>query len=310
MLGSGMKKRLAVALLIGCVSGILCWLIHLGPDPDDFRWALGAAQDIVHGRDPYAYSFSARGGPYPLTAVAFSFPFVWVRLQLAGALFFGLSSGLLAFGLTNKSYTPLLVFLAFPYWTAMLCVQWSPLVMAAALFPWLLPATLAKPQIGIPVLLTHCTWRGAAACSGLAIASLFLMPKWPLRWLSQTEGWPHYVPFLVLPLGPLIALSLWRRTDPDAHLLLLASLTPQHWFFDSFILWLIPKTRREILATCLLSWGAGWWRIYHLPRSREEFGAAAVGWIYLPMLALILSRSDATRLAVREQMRLTSAAAE
>jgi hypothetical protein len=291
MLANGMKKRVFISLVIGLFSGFLCWLIHLGPDPIDFRWALGAAHDVLNGRDPYAYSFSAKSGPYPLTAIAFSFPFIWADAHLAGGLFFGLSSGLLAFGLTRTSYTRLLIFLAFPYWMAMLCVQWSPLVMAAALFPWLLPATLAKPQIGIPVLLTHWTWRGLVACAVLAIGSLILMPSWPMRWLAQVGTWPNYVPALVLPLGPLMALSLWRRADADAHLLLLTSLTPQHWFFDSFILWLIPKTRREMLATCLLSWGAGLWRIYRVPRSRAEFGVAAVSWFYLPMLALVLSRN-------------------
>jgi hypothetical protein len=283
-----MKNRMLVATLIGCVSGMLCWLIHLGPDPNDFRWALGAAQDILKGHDPYAYSFSAKGGPYPLTAVAFSFPFVWFEPRLAGALFFGTSSGLLAFGLTRDSYARLLIFLAFPYWMAMLCVQWSPLIMAAALFPWLFPATLAKPQIGLPILLTHWSWRSLAVCSGFVIVSLLLMPNWPLRWLSQIGTWPYYVPMLAFPLGPILALGLWRRDRTEAHLLLLTSLTPQHWFFDSFILWFIPKTRREILVTCLLSWGAGWWRIFHLPRTRAEFGIAAVSWFYLPMLTLIL----------------------
>lgn len=116
------------------------------------------------------------------------------------------------------------------------------------------------------------------------------MPAWPLRWLSQLGGWPSYVPLFALPLGPALLLALSRLSDPDGHLLLLTSLTPQHWFYDSFILWLIPRDRREILASCFLSWGAGVWRIYHLPRSRAEFGSAAAAWIYLPMLGVLLCR--------------------
>ena len=42
---------------------------------------------------------------------------------------------------------------------------------------------------------------------------------------------------------------------------------PQRWFFDSFILWLIPQSRREIIWTVFFSWGAGIWRWYHIPSS-------------------------------------------
>ena len=65
---------------------------------------------------------------------------------------------------------------------------------------------------------------------------------------------------------------------------------PQRWFFDAFTLWLIPKSRREILPTVFLSWGAGIWRWYHLPANFTEVGRAAVIFLYLPMLAVVLLR--------------------
>ncbi len=67
-------------------------------------------------------------------------------------------------------------------------------------------------------------------------------------------------------------------------------MMPQRWFFDTFILWLIPKSRREILFTAALSWGAGIWRWYHIPHSFAEVGRVTVLFIYLPMLAVILFR--------------------
>jgi hypothetical protein len=66
---------------------------------------------------------------------------------------------------------------------------------------------------------------------------------------------------------------------------------PQRWFFDAFTLWLIPKSRREILPTVLISWGAGIYRWYHLPANFTEVGRAAVIFLYLPMLAVVLFRS-------------------
>ena len=60
--------------------------------------------------------------------------------------------------------------------------------------------------------------------------------------------------------------------------------------FRRFILWLIPKSRGEILATVVLSWGAGIWRWYTLPHSFTEVGRYAVIFLYLPMLVVVLSR--------------------
>ena len=292
-----MKRRLAVSSLIGMASGLLCWLIHVGrqASSNDFNWALHSAQALLLHEDPYAVHLPPHGMPYPLPATFFALPLLWAGSRLAGALFWGASSALLAFGLTREGYTRLLIFLAFPYWAAMLCVQWSPLVMAGAFLPWMVPAALAKPQIGIPIMLAQPNWRGFVACAAVAAASLLVLPSWPMKWLGQLGGFESYVPLLVLPLGLTLLLALWNRDDPDSHLFLLSALMPQHWFYDAFILWLIPKTRREILATCLLSWGAALWRGFHTPHSWAEFGLAAVGWIYLPMLAVILVRRSPNR---------------
>jgi hypothetical protein len=214
-----------------------------------------------------------------------------VRLQpeIAAGLFYGISSALLAFGLTRRSYRGLMIFLAYPYWAGLLTVQWSPLIAASAFFPSLLPATLTKPQIGLPVFFTRASRRGIVACFFVGALSLAVMPRWPLLWIAQMGHYEHFVPLLVLP-GPLLLLALLLYRDRDAILLFLAACMPQRWFFDSFILWLIPKSRREILATVFLSWGAGIWRWYHVPHSFNEVGRWAVIFLYLPMLVVVLSR--------------------
>jgi hypothetical protein len=283
-------QRVAVAALVGVVSACICRAIlkNLGVGGADFNWHLRAARDLLAHRDPYDYPFNATI-PYPLPAAMFAVPFARLSNELAGALFFGLSSAALAFAITRESFTRLLVFLAYPYWAAMLVVQWSPLVSAAALVSWLVPITMAKPQIGLPVFLTHMSRRGVVACLLVAAVSLLVMPRWPLRWLSQIGYYQNYVPLLVLP-GPALLLAIYRRRDPDSHLLLLLASAPQRWFYETFVLWLIPKDRREILATVALSWGAGIYRWYHTPTSWSEVGSWAVLWIYLPMLGIILLR--------------------
>jgi hypothetical protein len=288
-----MRKRIAVSAAIGIASGAFCWFLmrHFHQGAGDFRWALHLAQNLLARRNPYDTPLEQ----YPLTAAFFALPFVRLWPELAAALFWGISSSLLAFGLSRHGYSRLLIFLAYPYWVGMLFVQWSPIIAAGAFFPLLFPVTIAKPQVGLPVFLTRLSRRGLWACAVVVLASLVLMPNWPWAWLRQTHNYEHFIPLLVLP-GPLLLLALVRYRDRDALFLLLSALMPQRWFFDAFVLWLIPRSRREILWTVLLSWGAGIWRWYHIPHSFTEIGRYTVVFLYLPMLAVILLRkTSATR---------------
>jgi hypothetical protein len=285
-----MRLRILVSTAIGLASGIFCWflLAHFHQGAGDFRWAIEAAQYLLARQNPYTDSQQL----YPLPAALFGLPFMKISPDVAGGMFYGISSALLAFGLTRHGYHRLLVFFAYPYWAGMLAAQWGPLLMACAFFPLLLPATLAKPQTGIPVALTHLTWRGLIACVFVTLITFVLMPNWLVLWTRQLGAYQHFYPLLVLP-GPLLALALFRYRDPGVALLLLTAIMPQRWFYDTLILWLIPKSRREILFTAALSWGAGFWRWYHVPQSLVEVGRFTVVFIYLPALAVILLRQSA-----------------
>src|SRR5512135_410297 len=172
-----MCRRLAVSLAIGISSGTLCWAImrNLGLGACDFTPALREAQQMLAGGNPFI--FATRHYPaYPLPAAMVGLPFLWLKTEIAAGAFFGVSSAVLAFGLTREGYTRLLIFLAYPYWTAMLTVQWAPLLMASALLPWLLPVTTAKPQLGASSLLAYPTRRGILGCIVLVGLRLLLMP--------------------------------------------------------------------------------------------------------------------------------------
>jgi hypothetical protein len=281
------RTRILISAAIGIASGVFCWLLlnHLQQGSADLSWAIRAARHAASGKNPYDTPLEQ----YPLTAAFFALPFAWLRPEVAGGLFYGLSSALLAFGLSRRGYHYLLVFLAYPYWAGTFTVQWPPLIMAGAFFPLLLPVTLAKPQVGLPVALTHLSKRGILASGVLVVLTLVVMPRWPLLWMRQLGNYEHFIPLLILP-GPLLALALLRWRNRDAWLLFLTACMPQRWFFDSLILWLIPKTRREILITALFSWGAGIWRWYHIPHSFTQVGQWAVVFIYLPMLGVLIAR--------------------
>lgn len=285
-----MRKRVSISAAIGATTGVICWFFmrHLHQGAADFQWSLHLAQGLAAHKNPYDTPLEQ----YPLTSGFFAFPFLRLPPEIAAGTFYGLSSALLACGLTRQGYRRLLIFFAYPYWAGLLTVQWSAVIAASAFFPLLLPVTLAKPQIGLPVLLTRANRRGLLACIVLFLLSLAVMRRWLPLWLGQIGHYQHFVPLLVLP-GPLLLLALLRYKNRDAILLLLAACMPQRWFFDSFILWLIPKSRREIVWTVFFSWGAGLWRWYHPPHSFAQAGRWAVVFIYLPMLFIVLFRTYA-----------------
>lgn len=283
-------KRPVICIAIGVASGVLCWGIvhHLGLGAADFNYALQESRELLHGRNPYG-PFSKEAS-YPLPAAILALPFVPFKPDVSAGLFFGLSTTLLAFGLTRDGYTRLLVLFAYPYWAAMLWVQWAPLVMASALLPWLIPVSTAKPQLGAPILFTRLGKQAVILCALFVFTSLIIMPTWPAQWLSGVGYHPQYTPLLV-SLGPALLLALYRNRDEGSHLLLLSAVCPQHWFYDALILWLIPKSRAEIVSTVALSWGVGIYRWHQIPHSWNEAGAWVVLWIYIPMLTVILLRS-------------------
>lgn len=298
-----LRWRIVISVAIGIASGAFCFFLmkRTQMGAGDFVWAIHLAQYRLAGQNPYDEPMQL----YPFTAAIFGLPFVRLSPEVAAGGFYGISSALLAFGLTRDGYHRLLVFLAYPYWIGMLYVQWSPLIAASAFFPLLLPATMAKPQVGIPIFLSRLSLRGLIACLCVAVATLMVMPRWPMLWLREFGNYPHFFAILVIP-GPILLLALLRYRDRDAHLLLLNACMPQRWFFDTFTLWLIPRSRREIVAAVFFSWWCGVWRWYHIPHSATEVGRWIVLFIYLPMLVILLLRNRQPKKVSQSQAQLSA----
>ena len=199
----------------------------------------------------------------------------------------GLSAGFMAFAVVRHGWNRLLIFLSYPFWSAVLTVQWSPLLMAAASLPWLFPVVIAKPNLGLAIVFRSATRTGLAVAALLTLVTIVWVPSWPLTWLRALAGYQSFLP-VATGAGFLLLLALLRYQDKDSRFLLLMGLIPQRWFYDALLLWLIPATTVELLATTVLSWGA----LLFTPETRtiRQIALLSVVFNYLPMLVAVLTR--------------------
>jgi len=253
------RTRFGIALIIGSLCGVLCTfaLSRIGNGAGDFNWQLRAARDLLTGRDPYDYPPGPYNIPYPLPTALLAIPLAWLTNFIAGGLFFGISSGILAWLiLCNGKPWQLLLFLSWPFLYALLYAQWAPLVLCLYFTPAFLPMLLMKPQTTLPLALTQRpNWLGVGLTLAIGIASLAIYPSWPLVWLGQISTYQGIIPpLLALPFGPLLLLALLRYRDRKTWLYLLMAVMPQRVLYDQMALFLIADNRREMMTLVLCSW--------------------------------------------------------
>src|SRR5215472_5279096 len=103
------RSRILVSIVVGLTSGFLCFFFirRLG-QVADFTWSVHLAERLLQHQNPYDTPLEQ----YPLPAGFFALPFVRFPREVAAGIFYGISCGVLAFGLVREGYHRLLVFLA------------------------------------------------------------------------------------------------------------------------------------------------------------------------------------------------------
>ncbi len=293
--------RYFAAIVIGVLSGGLCYymltaLPLVTPDgaqpAGDFTWALRDARALLAGQEPYAFTPSIWSIPYPLTAAILALPLVSLPDALAAAVFFGLSSALLAYGVTrDQAWWRLLIFVSFPYWLSLQVAQWSPLLLAVLYWPALAPVLVAKPNLGIAIGLS-IRWRCTTVLGvvGIIVLSLLARPTWPFEWVAMLGPYSGRMPIAILPLGPLLVLALVAWRSAGARFLMLLAVVPQRMFYDQLLLWWLPRSRRQMLGLTLSSWAV--YALYaYAPAYWEQW---MLGGLYLPALLVVLRAAPGT----------------
>ncbi len=305
-----MRRDLGKAALAGLLAGAACTALTTSfkIGAADFAWALRAARDLLGGRDPYAYTPGPDAIPYPLPAALVALPLSRLPDSIAAGIFIGFSVALLAWGTfrAKESWRLGLLF-SWPFIYSAIFVQWSPLFCGIWFTPALAPFILAKPNIGLPLVIAAAvrTWRSvlppllvrqwiaALAVSVLVLAaSLWIYPTWLIVWMRQTATYQGSVPPLFyLPFGPLILLSLIRWRDERAWLILSMALMPQRMIYDQLALLLVARTSKEMFPLIAATWAGflGLWLSKDMARMAGSWHLMVLLAHYLPAVVVLIA---------------------
>lgn len=278
----------------------------------DFDPLWYAARLLWQGLDPYPLIGPGKPYPsdwglwYPLPAVLVLMPLAALPLVWARAVFIGVTSGLLAYGVTRERWRPLVLFLSFGYYDAMASGQWSPLLAAMAVLPGLSWLAACKPNMAAAVVGSTLDWRAwrLAVVGGVALTavSLVVLPGWPAEWWAAARGGASFIVAPVtLPGGvlALAALARWRR--PEARLLAFLACVPQTSSnYDFVLFWLLPQSWPEyalLFALERVAFHFSYWAIPHAPGPAfaaylHDYAPLRVALLYLPLTLMVRRRPN------------------
>jgi hypothetical protein len=263
----------------------------------DFSYPWRAARALMDGHNPYEVIRAVAEYPfnsallYPLPAAVVAVPFSFLRPEVAGALFVGLSCTLLAWALLRDSPWRLPIFLSAPFIHSAILGQWAPLLTAAALMPAFQFFAAAKPTVGLAAWLYKPSVKGIVGGLLLVVIAFLVQPGWLEDWRAATAGMTKYRGPATTLMGCFLLSGILRWRRREGRLFVAMSLMPQlPVFYDSLILWLIPATLRQSMALTAISWIG--YLAWYPHRASPDQNQIAFPWlvftIYAPALILLL----------------------
>jgi len=304
------SRRWAFASLIGAASAAYVFFFaRANPGfVSDFDQVWAGAAALWRGENPYLVVGPGRAFHwhwplyYPMPALVLASPLGLLAVVPARMVFAGLSAGLLAFGITRDGFARWPVFLSIPFMVNVELVQWSTLLTAAMLLPFLGGIAAAKPNIGLGMVAysqrARSVWAMVLGAVGLAAVSFAILPSWLDFWLQNVRSAPHVSPLLLRPGGPLLLAALVRWRRPDARLLAALACTPlTPTFYDPIMLYLVTSTFREALVLTVATFVMFFVVVFAGPiRTAAQWGdvvsTTSIWVVYLPCLIMVLRRPN------------------
>jgi hypothetical protein len=306
------RTRLGVAFVVAAASFGLALTFRLvfKQQSSDFDQIVIGARRILVGQSPYTQTaLPGLEWPiyYPLPAIILGFPFAWLSLAWAHAVFAGIGGGVFAWAASADGDAKLFSVFTWPYVLTVSLGQWGPLLMASALLPGLGWLVIVKPNIGTAVAAGYgvkwirgrALWINALSASALLTGSFALRRTWFTEWLAVLRGpTSHMITPVAVFGGPLLLLAMVRWRRPEARFLAVLACVPQTFSsYDSLLLFLTVHTRRQALvlvaATTAVTAIIG--LVGPAPTYAEtvrRFASLRISLVYLPALAMIIAEPN------------------
>ena len=303
--------RVTFALLVAALSAAFAWVLARNTGANyvaDFDQIWWAARLVLHGQDPYAVINGSRPGfPfhyfYPMPATWAAIPLAGLDVYAARVTFAAASGAVFAYAVTRERWLPAVAVASQSYWSCVYLVQWTPIIAAAAVLPWLGWTWACKPNVAaiaaVGVRDRRALLVSLAFAAAFAVATLLVDPGWPLRWRDALETAEHFRPIVTRPLGALLLLAVLRWRRAEARVLLALALVPHTpGTREALLFFVTPLNWMQAFALVVGSWGARWavngvpWRedfVLAMARSADSF----LLWMFLPLLVLTLARPNA-----------------
>jgi hypothetical protein len=301
-------SRVFLALYLGFVVVVVAYLSSspTGYEAGDLTVLWRGAHALIEGVAPYGATPREPKDRllYPLPAVLLVSPLALLSPRVAGAIWSGFGMALIAWvALGRFGVHGLGVVLSRSAERAVALAQWSPLFLAGAVLPPFQFIAAAKPTLALLVFAYRPTRWAAIGGAALLALSFVVRPTWLGEWVAQTDGITYYAPAAAIWRGggPLLLLALLRWRRPEARLLCAMACVPHNFiWYDQLLLFLVPRTAREVWLLSALSWvssfvaSAAFTRLgLTEPDGQVAFRAPIVALMYLPCLLLVLRRPNA-----------------
>lgn len=250
------RLRQALPWLVAGWALLTIWRAQLIGWTTDWNVFWTAGRAVVTGNDPYAAVLALPTGYplfYPGPALLLLAPFgllsskaAWLAWGAAGGALFGLAAMRHGRGLWIGA-------LSACFAEAVTFGQWVPLLIAAAILPWLGGALAVKPSVGAALWIWRPTRSAVLSGVALVFLSLLIVPGWPGDWLAALQRTNH-IPPVMKPWGWVLLLAALRWRSPEGRLFLALALIPQTTsLYESLPLFLVCRQRWDAYALAALS---------------------------------------------------------
>jgi hypothetical protein len=129
--------------------------------------------------------------------------------------------------------------------SAVILGQWSPLLVAGVVVPWLGAVLVAKPTIGAALFAGYRNTSAMLAGAGFLAMSLVIAPDWVLGWTESLKVSNHHA-LILQPGGFLLLLASLRWRTSEGRLFMGLACVPQTiGAAETLPLFLIPRRRIE-----------------------------------------------------------------